>query len=53
MGFLAGKSNDLHVIITGRNAPRELIECADVVTEMTEIKHVYQKGVSAIKGLDY
>ncbi|OPY76590.1 MAG: Cob(I)yrinic acid a,c-diamide adenosyltransferase [Syntrophorhabdus sp. PtaU1.Bin050] len=53
MHFLAGKSEDLHVIITGRNAPRELIEFADVVTEMTEIKHVYRKGVSAIKGLDY
>ncbi|OPX98935.1 MAG: Cob(I)yrinic acid a,c-diamide adenosyltransferase [Syntrophorhabdus sp. PtaU1.Bin002] len=53
MAFLAGKSDDLHVVITGRNAPREIIEFADVVTEMTEIKHVYRKGVSAIKGLDY
>ncbi|WP_423229073.1 cob(I)yrinic acid a,c-diamide adenosyltransferase [Syntrophorhabdus aromaticivorans] len=53
MDFLTRKSDDLHIIITGRDAPQELIEFADVVTEMTEIKHVYRKGVSAVKGLDY
>lgn len=53
IGFLAGKDQELHVIITGRDAPKEIIDLADVVTEMREIKHVYQQGVPAIKGLDY
>jgi cob(I)alamin adenosyltransferase len=44
---------NLHVILTGRNAPAEFIEIADLVTEMKEIKHPYQKGGLAQKGLDY
>jgi cob(I)alamin adenosyltransferase len=51
--FLAKKPADLHVIITGRDAPEEIIRLADVVTEMMEIKHIYQQGVKAIKGIDY
>jgi cob(I)alamin adenosyltransferase len=51
--FLAKKADSLHVIITGRNAPEEIINFADLVTEMREIKHVYQQGVTAIKGIDY
>jgi len=51
--FLAKKPADLHVIITGRDAPEEIIRLADVVTEMKEIKHIYQQGVKAIKGIDY
>ena len=51
--FLAKKADGLHVIITGRNAPEEIINLADLVTEMREIKHVYQQGVTAIKGIDY
>jgi len=41
------------VICTGRKAPPELIEKADLVTEMTEVKHPFQKGVGARKGIDY
>lgn len=41
------------LLFTGRNAPDELIERADLVTEMREIKHPYQKGILAQKGLDY
>lgn len=52
-GFLAKKVDNLHVIITGRDAPKEIINFADVVTEMREIKHIYQQGVTAIKGIDY
>jgi cob(I)alamin adenosyltransferase len=43
----------LHIILTGRNAPRKLIETADLVTEMTEIKHPFQKGMIAQPGIDY
>jgi len=51
--FLREKDNMLHVIITGRGAPSELIESAHIVTEMKEIKHIYNQGVTAIAGLDY
>lgn len=40
-------------ILTGRNCPQDLIDIADLVTEMREIKHPYQKGIKAKKGLDY
>lgn len=52
-GFLAKKVDAIHVIITGRDVPNEIINLADVVTEMKEIKHIYQQGVTAIKGIDY
>lgn len=42
-----------HLVLTGRNAPKELIEVADLVTEMKETKHPFGKGVLAVKGLDY
>lgn len=41
------------VVLTGRNAPRELIERADLVTEMREIKHPWKKGIQARKGIEY
>jgi len=43
----------VHVILTGRNAHPALIELADLVTEMREIKHPYQKGIVAQKGIEY
>lgn len=43
----------VEVIITGRYAPKELIEIADLVTEMKEIKHYYTKGVENRKGIDF
>lgn len=42
----------VEVVITGRYAPEELIKMADLVTEMKEIKHYYQKGVLARKGIE-
>ena len=42
-----------HVIITGRDAPPALIELADLVTEMREVKHPYQAGIKAQPGVDY
>ncbi len=43
----------LHLILTGRDAHPELIEKADTVTEMKEIKHAYRKGIEPQKGIDY
>jgi len=43
----------VHVVVTGRNAPEEVISIADCVTEMREIKHPYRNGIPAQKGIDY
>ncbi|MBN2332020.1 MAG: cob(I)yrinic acid a,c-diamide adenosyltransferase [Deltaproteobacteria bacterium] len=43
----------LHVILTGRDAPPEIIELADLVTEMKEIKHPYQEGITAQRGIEF
>src|SRR5262249_50909731 len=50
---LRRKREDLHVIVTGRNAKDELIELADLVTEMKLIKHPYKSGIKAQKGIEY
>jgi cob(I)alamin adenosyltransferase len=42
-----------HVILTGRNAHKKLIRAADLVTEMKEVKHPFQKGIQAMKGIDF
>ena len=42
-----------HVVITGRNAPEELIDQADLVTEMTLVKHPFRSGVKAQKGVEF
>ena len=43
----------VHVVITGRDAPPELVEAADLVTEMRELKHHYRRGVPAQKGVEF
>jgi cob(I)alamin adenosyltransferase len=53
VGFLAGKPEMLHVIVTGRNAKPELVEAADLVTEMTMVKHPFRAGVKAQKGIEF
>src|SRR5215207_4853239 len=50
---LKAKPADTHVIVTGRNAKDELIEIADLVTEMTEIKHPFRAGVKAQAGVEF
>lgn len=50
---LAGKPEMLHVVITGRNAKEELIEAADLVTEMTQVKHPFRGGVKAQLGIEF
>jgi cob(I)alamin adenosyltransferase len=43
---------DVNVIATGRDAPEELVEVADTVTEMTKIRHAFDRGVKARRGID-
>ena len=50
---LKQKPEMLHVILTGRNAHPSIVECADMVTEMREVKHPYEKGVLAQCGIEY
>jgi len=50
---LRQKPEMVHVILTGRNAHPALVELADLVTEMREVKHPYQKGLLAQRGIDY
>ena len=51
--LLDKKPERLHLILTGRNAHKEVIERADLVTEMVEIKHQYSKGIKAQKGIEF
>ena len=53
MAALTSKPRDLHVVVTGRNAPAELIEAADLVTEMTLVKHPFRAGVKAQRGIEF
>jgi cob(I)alamin adenosyltransferase len=50
---LRNKPADKHVIVTGRNAKDELIEIADLVTEMEQVKHPFRSGVRAQKGVEF
>jgi cob(I)alamin adenosyltransferase len=50
---LVAKRPDLHVVVTGRNAKPELIEAADLVTEMSLVKHHFAAGVKAQEGIEY
>lgn len=50
---LRDKPADKHVIVTGRNAKDELIEIADLVTEMEQVKHPFRSGVKAQKGIEF
>ncbi len=53
VAFLKDKPADVHVICTGRNAKPELIEIADLVTEMTEIKHHFRADFKAQAGIEF
>jgi cob(I)alamin adenosyltransferase len=50
---LGERPDHVNVIATGRDAPDELIEVADTVTEMTKVRHAYDRGVRAKRGLDF
>jgi cob(I)alamin adenosyltransferase len=53
MAAVKAKPRDLHVIVTGRNAKPELIAAADLVTEMTLVKHPFRAGVKAQQGIEF
>lgn len=50
---IASRPARVNVFITGRDAPRELVDVADTVTEMRNVKHAYEAGIRASKGIDY
>lgn len=50
--FIKEKPNDVELILTGRNVPAEIVELADLVTEMKEVKHYYREGIVARKGIE-
>lgn len=52
LDFINQKPENVELIITGRYAPQNIIDAADLVTEMKEIKHYYSKGVSARRGIE-
>lgn len=52
-GLIRERPPRLNMILTGRYAPEELIDLADTVTEMTLVKHAFQKGIRARKGIEF
>jgi len=53
INVINNRTQNLEIILTGRYAPDELYEIADLVSEMKEIKHYYNKGIQARKGIEY
>src|SRR5262249_9136651 len=53
VAFLKARHEDLHVVLTGRGAPPEVCELADMVSEVTLVKHHYQAGVKAQQGIEF
>ncbi len=52
-GWIQKRPRSVNVIATGRDAPAELVELADTVTEMRKVKHAFDRGVRAIRGIDF
>ena len=50
---LKAKPEEMHIILTGRDAPQPVIDIAHLVTEMREIKHPFHKGIYAQKGIEF
>lgn len=53
LALLESRQKDVDVVLTGNHAPSVVLDVADMVTEMREIKHPFQKGIRAKKGIDY
>lgn len=53
LAALSAKPEMTHVIVTGRNAPDALVEAADLVTDMTLVKHPFRSGVKAQPGIEF
>jgi cob(I)alamin adenosyltransferase len=52
-GAIRDRPPAVNVVATGRDAPAELVEVADTVTEMRKVRHAYDRGVTARRGIDY
>ncbi|MGH2699206.1 MAG: cob(I)yrinic acid a,c-diamide adenosyltransferase [Actinomycetota bacterium] len=52
-GVIRDRPAHVNVVATGRDAPAELVDIADTVTEMTKVRHAYDRGVRARRGIDY
>lgn len=52
LDFINARPDGVELILTGRYCPQELIDAADLVTDMTEVKHYYEQGVISRKGID-
>jgi cob(I)alamin adenosyltransferase len=50
---LTNRSPKTNVVITGRDAPEEIVDVADTVTEMRKVKHAFDEGITAKKGIEY
>lgn len=53
LDLLRHKPPEMHLVLTGRDAPQEVIEWADTVSEVKEIKHAYRRGIEPQPGIDY
>lgn len=53
LGFIKKYRDKMDIVLTGRNCPKEIIEMADLVTRCQEVKHYYQKGQKARRGIEY
>ncbi|MBN2017635.1 MAG: cob(I)yrinic acid a,c-diamide adenosyltransferase, partial [Candidatus Cloacimonetes bacterium] len=51
--FIKEKKDDLELVVTGRYTPGELLEIADLITEMKEIRHYFSEGISARESVEY
>ena len=53
LDLVHSKPADLHLVLTGRGAPPEIVEVADLVTEMRKVKHPYEQGIMAQRGVEF
>ncbi len=53
VSFLQTAPDNVEIILTGRNAPQKIIDMADLVTEMKEVKHYFENGIQAREGIEY
>lgn len=50
---ISGRPEQVSIVVTGRDAPQAIVDIADTVSEMAEVKHAYRSGIRAMKGIDY
>ncbi|MBI3008226.1 MAG: cob(I)yrinic acid a,c-diamide adenosyltransferase [Candidatus Omnitrophica bacterium] len=53
VGLIDSRPEEVEMVLTGRNAPEEIIRMADYVTEMRDVKHPYKRGIKARKGIEW